>query len=116
MALAPRAEELRGPGTGWSSLGAVVGATWPEEARAVREALPRAVFLVPGYGAQGADARQAVAGFVPGPGGLEGGVVSSSRGLLFPDAGDTDDATTWERAVDAAIDRAVSELGEAVSS
>lgn len=115
-ALAPRAEELRGPGTGWSSLGAVVGATWPEEARAVREALPRAVFLVPGYGAQGADARQAVAGFMPGPGGLEGGVVSSSRSLLFPDAGDTDDATAWERAVDAAIDRAVSELGEAVSS
>ena len=114
-ALAPTAEELRGPQTGWSSLGAVVGATWPQEARAVREALPRAVFLVPGYGAQGAGAEQSVAGFVPGPSGLEGGVVSSSRGVLFPAAGDSGDAKAWERAVDAALDRAIGELGEAVS-
>lgn len=109
------AERLAGPETGWSSLGVVVGATYPEEALRVREALPRALFLVPGYGAQGASARDAVCAFPAGPRGREGGVVSSSRALLFPPGGDTDDGRTWERAVDAALARAVEELGEAVT-
>lgn len=114
--LAPLEEELRGPETGWSCLGVVVGATWPEEHQAVRDALPRALFLVPGYGAQGASAVEAVRGFAEGPGGVrEGGVVSSSRGVLFPEAANTDDASTWEQAVDDALDRAASDLGEAVS-
>ena len=114
--LAPLEEELRGPETGWSSLGVVVGATWPEEHQVVRDALPRALFLVPGYGAQGAAAAEAVRGFAEGPSGeREGGVVSSSRGVMFPEGADTDDASVWEQAIDAALDRAVSELGEAVS-
>ncbi len=114
--LAPLEEELRGPETGWSSLGVVVGATWPEEHQAVRDALPRALFLVPGYGAQGAGAAEAVRGFAEGPtGGREGGVVSSSRGVMFPAGADTDAAAVWEQAIDAALDRAASELGEAVS-
>ena len=106
---------LEGPATGWSSLGVVCGATWPEQARQVREALPRALFLVPGYGAQGGSAAAAVQGFVPGPKGLEGGLVNSSRGILFPAAGrDATDARAWEHAIDAALDRAIDELGEAV--
>ena len=107
--------QLAGEATGWSSLGAVVGATWPDQARRVREALPKSLFLVPGYGAQGGSAAAAVQGFVPGPKGLEGGVVNSSRGILFPgDATGTADATTWERALDAALDQAIDELGNAV--
>lgn len=114
--LAPAAGRLRGPETGWSSLGVVVGATWPEQGARVRAHLPHSPFLVPGYGAQGAPARDALAGFVPGPGGaLEGGVVSSSRGLLFPPGHDTADAAAWERALDAALDRAGAELTAAVS-
>ena len=113
--LEPLAASLRGPVTGWSSLGAVVGATWPEQTRAVREALPNALFLVPGYGAQGADAAEAVSGFVDGPAGLEGGIVSSSRGILFPEGSDTNDRKTWEGAIDAALDQAVTELSEAVT-
>ncbi len=113
--LSPLAETLRGPETGWSSLGVVVGATWPAQSIAVREALPHSIFLVPGYGAQGGSAAEALSGFVPGPSGLEGGIVNSSRGILFPDGADTDDAKTWERAIDAAVDRAANELGEAVS-
>lgn len=106
---------LAGPATGWSSLGVVCGATWPEQARQVREALPHALFLVPGYGAQGGSAAAAVQGFVPGPKGLEGGLVNSSRGILFPEAGgEATDAKAWERAVDAALDQAIDELGEAV--
>ena len=107
--------QLAGETTPWSSLGVVVGATWPDQARRIREALPRALFLVPGYGAQGGSAAAAVQGFVPGPKGLEGGVVNSSRGILFP-AGATgaEDAATWEQAFDAALDSAIDELGNAI--
>lgn len=114
-ALAPLAEELRGGATGWSSLGIVLGATWPAQASAVRELLPHALVLVPGYGAQGGGAADSVASFVPGPSGLEGGVVSSSRGTLFPEGSDTEDASAWEAAIDAGLDRAIEELGSAVS-
>jgi orotidine-5'-phosphate decarboxylase len=115
--LAGIAERMTGPETGWSSLGAVVGATYPEVHQRIRELLPRALFLVPGYGAQGGAAREAVAGFVPGPAGrLEGGLVNSSRGILFPPGSDTDDAVRWERAVDEALDRTTGELGEAVTA
>jgi len=108
---------LRGPRTGWSSLGVVCGATWPDEARRVRAALPRALFLVPGYGAQGGDAAAALEGFVPGPRGLEGGVVNSSRGIIFPEG--SEEATAlppWEAALGAALERAIGELGEAVQA
>jgi orotidine-5'-phosphate decarboxylase len=114
--LAGIAERMSGPETGWSSLGVVVGATYPEIHRRIRELLPRALFLVPGYGAQGGGARDAVSGFVAGPGGrLEGGVVNSSRGILFPPGSGTDDASSWERAVDEALHRAIAELAEAVA-
>ncbi|WP_193188810.1 orotidine-5'-phosphate decarboxylase [Nisaea sediminum] len=108
--------EMEGPETGWSSLGIVVGATYPGEAERIREILPRTIFLVPGYGAQGGSAADAVNGFVKGPNGLEGGIVNSSRGILYPAGADTDSAAVWEKAVDAAIGKAVNELGEAVSA
>jgi orotidine-5'-phosphate decarboxylase len=100
--------------TGWSSLGVVVGATYPEQAARIREALGRGLFLVPGYGAQGGTAADAVRGFLPGPQGLEGGVVSSSRAIMFPSATPTS-ASAWEQAVDAALDRASHELGNAIA-
>ena len=108
-------EALTGGETGWSSLGVVVGATYPGEAERIRQIMPRTLFLVPGYGAQGGSAAAAVNGFVKGPNGLEGGIVSSSRGILFPAGGDTASAADWEKAIDAAIDQAATELGEAVS-
>ena len=75
-----QAEALTGGETGWSSLGVVVGATYPGEAERIRQIMPRTLFLVPGYGAQGGDAAGAVNGFVKGPNGLAGGIVRSSRG------------------------------------
>ena len=108
-ALAPLAKRLEGA-SGWSSLGVVVGATYPEESRAVRALLPSALFLVPRYGAQGGSAADALAGFVPGPKGLEGGVVASSRAVTFPEAGDTDDRTRWESAIDEALANAIAPL------
>lgn len=51
--------------SGYSSIGAVVGATWPQEAKELRLRMPQTPFLIPGYGTQGGDARGAVAGFAP---------------------------------------------------
>jgi len=114
--LAELSAGLRGPATGWSSLGIVAGATYPEESARLRALLPHALFLVPGYGAQGGAAHDAVRSFVRRDGGrLEGGVVSSSRGLVFPPDGNTSDARVWERAIDSAVARAVDELGTAVA-
>ncbi len=113
--LQPATLKLRGPETEWSGLGVVVGATWPEESRRIRALLPGSLFLVPGYGAQGGSAEDAVAGFRRGPAGtLEGGLVSSARAISFPPDGDDGRAATWERAFDAALASASHELAHAV--
>ena len=64
----------------YSLVGAVVGATHPEEAKQLREQLPNTFFLVPGYGAQGATAEDIVVNFDSLSGGA---IVNSSRGLMF---------------------------------
>ncbi len=66
--------------SGYSSVGAVVGATYPEEAAVLRKIMPRNIFLVPGYGAQGGTAADVVPAF--NADGL-GAVVNSSRGIIF---------------------------------
>lgn len=113
--LAPWQRRLAGGATGWSSLGVTVAATHAEDSERIREALPQALFLVLGYAAQGASARDAVRGFRRGPAGLEGGMVSSSRPILFPGASPDLGAERWERAVRSALARATTELGEAVA-
>ncbi len=65
---------------GYSSIGAVVGATYPEEAFALRKIMPKSYFLVPGYGVQGASAENIVPCF--NPDGL-GAIINSSRGILY---------------------------------
>ncbi|GIU67656.1 orotidine-5'-phosphate decarboxylase [Candidatus Phycosocius spiralis] len=77
--------QMMGQGN-YSSLMVVCGATWPEEAVKLRHVLPKTLFLVPGYGAQGATAGNALAGLIKGPKGHEGGVISSSRAILYPRA------------------------------
>ncbi|HKV53514.1 MAG TPA: orotidine-5'-phosphate decarboxylase [Candidatus Binataceae bacterium] len=66
--------------SGMSAIGAVVGATYPEHARRARELMPNAVILVPGYGAQGAGAADAVAAARPDGSGL---VVNASRSIVY---------------------------------
>jgi orotidine-5'-phosphate decarboxylase len=115
--LAQMQNDLLGSKTGWSSLGVVCGATWPEQALRVREALPRALFLIPGYGAQGATASAAVASFVRGPNGREGGIVNSSRAILFPESGKTATRSSeWESAIDVALGRAIDDLATAIQT
>ena len=65
---------------GYSSVGAVVGATWPQQAAALRRRMPHTLILVPGYGAQGAGADDAVQSFGPDGG---GGLVNASRSLML---------------------------------
>jgi orotidine-5'-phosphate decarboxylase len=114
--LAPECARLRGA-SGWSGLMAVAGATYPDEARALREAMPSALFLVPGYGAQGASAADAVAGFVKGAKGLEGGVVSSSRAVLYPQAAQAAKTMAeWRAAIGEAMTTAAGELRAACTS
>lgn len=64
---------------GYSEVGAVVGATHPEEAARLRAQLPQTFFLIPGYGAQGGSAEMLKVCFDKH--GL-GGIVNSSRGIL----------------------------------
>ena len=64
---------------GYSSIGAVVGATYPEQAKVVRRILKSAYILVPGYGAQGGSAKDVVSSF--NCDGL-GAIVNASRSII----------------------------------
>jgi orotidine-5'-phosphate decarboxylase len=64
---------------GFSSVGAVVGATYPEQGAALRRKMPRTFFLLPGYGAQGASAEHLAACFDERG---EGAVVAASRSII----------------------------------
>lgn len=64
---------------GYSKIGAVVGATYPEEAAQIRKLMPHTYFLVPGYGAQGGDGKKLKGCF--NKDGL-GAIVNSSRGII----------------------------------
>jgi orotidine-5'-phosphate decarboxylase len=66
--------------SGLSPIGAVVGATYPQHAARARELMPHATVLVPGYGAQGASAADAVRGARADGTGV---VVNASRSLMY---------------------------------
>ncbi|MCR4317019.1 MAG: orotidine-5'-phosphate decarboxylase [Planctomycetes bacterium] len=93
-----------------SSVGAVVGATYPEEAIRVREIIPRAWILVPGYGAQGGSAQDAYKSARADGLGI---VVNSSRGIInaygkspYKEKFGTD----WKSAIRAAAEDAARDL------
>ena len=71
-------EELMGE-TGYSGVGAVVGATYPDQLTELRKALPRTFFLVPGYGAQGGSAANLAGAFDEN--GI-GAIVNASRSIM----------------------------------
>ena len=64
---------------GLSDVGAVVGATYPDQARRLRTLMPDTIFLIPGYGAQGGTAADALAGARSDG---RGAIVNSSRGII----------------------------------
>ncbi len=88
---------------GYGAVGAVAGATYPEQLGELRAAMPHTWFLVPGFGAQGGSAADVAAAMDDR--GL-GGIVNNSRGIIFAHAkepyrerfGDE----RWQEAVEAA--------------
>jgi orotidine-5'-phosphate decarboxylase len=64
---------------GLADVGAVVGATAPEHVARMRELMPRAVFLLPGIGAQGGRVEDLAPAFAPG---RAGGLVTASRSIV----------------------------------
>ena len=65
--------------SGYSCVGAVVGATHPAQAEVLRREMPHTFFLIPGYGAQGGTAQDLKVCFKADG---TGGIVNSSRGIL----------------------------------
>lgn len=84
---------------GLSDVGAVVGATYPAQARALRALMPDTVFLVPGYGAQGGSAADALAGARSDGRGV---LINSSRGIIG--AWQQAQGRDWREAARAALD------------
>lgn len=66
--------------SGLSDVGAVVGATAPHQLESLRAAMPNAIFLLPGVGAQGGQVEALAPAFAPGP---AAGLVSVSRGIAY---------------------------------
>lgn len=106
--------------SGFSSVGAVVGATHGEELRTFRARMPRAPLLLPGYGAQGASARDVVGAFRAASEGARhaasGALVNSSRGIAFAWRAEPYRGTPWKDAASAALDHMIADLGEALRS
>jgi orotidine-5'-phosphate decarboxylase len=104
--VAQHVERLAAEGAGdcgYGSVGAVVGATYPEQLAELRAVMPHAWFLVPGYGSQGGTAADVSAGFDAN--GL-GAIVNNSRGILFaynrPEYAERFGAARWQEATEAA--------------
>ncbi len=96
--------------SGLSSVGAVVGATHPQDIGIYRRLMPRAILLLPGYGAQGAGATDVVDAFrADGSGAL----VTASRSIAnaWKSEGSGDD---WQGAARRAVERMNAELSEAL--
>lgn len=96
---------------GYGSVGAVVGATYPEELKALRARMPSVPLLIPGYGAQGGTGRDLRAAFDAE--GL-GAVVNNSRGILFAyeksPYKEQFGETRWQAAVEAATQAMIADL------
>ncbi len=96
---------------GFSSVGIVAGATFPGESALLRKELPNTVFLVPGYGAQGATAADLKPFFTEKGGGV---LVNASRSVIFaygrPPFDEKFGESRWQDAVNAAAVEMVRDL------
>jgi orotidine-5'-phosphate decarboxylase len=104
------ADETRGD-CGYGSVGAVVGATYPGELAELREDLPRAWLLVPGFGSQGGTAGDVAAAFDQQ--GL-GAIINNSRGIIFAhqrrEYAERFGPLRWQEAVEAATRQMIEQL------
>lgn len=97
--------------TAWGDVGAVVGATYPEELAELRACMPHAPMLVPGYGSQGAGAEDVASAFMAD--GI-GALINSSRAINFAyrstDLADEFGESGWEEACRVATTRMIEQL------
>ncbi len=93
-------------GCGFSNVGAVVAATKPQDAKALRKRMPRNNFLIPGYGAQGGTV-ETVRELFRDDG--RGAIVTASRSVIY--AFENDETTEWR----AAIRKAAGEFGREIA-
>ncbi len=100
--------------SGYGDVGAVVGATWPEQLAELRQAMPHAWILIPGFGSQGGTAADVKPGFDAH--GL-GAIVNNSRGIIFAHARAGYAARfkpgQWQQAVEAATREMIEQLRSA---
>jgi orotidine-5'-phosphate decarboxylase len=98
-------------GCGYGLVGAVVGATYPEQANELREAMPHTWFLVPGFGSQGGTARDVAGAFDTQ--GL-GAIVNNSRGIIFAherrEYAERFGEARWQEAIEAATRDMIAQL------
>jgi orotidine-5'-phosphate decarboxylase len=96
---------------GYGIVGAVVGATYPQQLAELRKVMPHAWFLVPGFGSQGATAAD-VAGAFDAKG--LGAIVNNSRGIIFAHSSkayrERFGAGRWQEAVEAATREMIEQL------
>lgn len=98
--------------SGFSSLGCVVGATQPHTMTSLRARLPKCVFLLPGYGTQGATGDMTRAAFINGRGAL----VSASRSILYAHKDARYAGLDWKKAVERATLDMKEDVGRFVSA
>jgi orotidine-5'-phosphate decarboxylase len=100
-----------GENTSYGLIGAVVGATYPEQLAELRAVMPHAWFLIPGFGAQGGTAKDCAAAFDDQ--GL-GAIVNNSRGIIFAHArkeyAGRFGPGQWQQAVEAATREMIDQL------
>ena len=100
--------------SGYGNVGAVVGATYPEQLAELRESMPNTIFLIPGFGAQGGSAAD-VAGGLDDEG--LGGVINSSRGIIFAyQKPEFASAPNWQAAVEQATHDAIERIADGTSA
>ncbi|WP_428937862.1 orotidine-5'-phosphate decarboxylase [Fontivita pretiosa] len=109
--LAPMAQACGCGISGFSRLGAVVGATQVQTMSSLRARLPKSIFLLPGYGTQGATAQMTRAAFIDG----KGAIVSASRSILYAHRDPKYAALAaqgWERCVIEAVNQMRADLAQ----
>ncbi|MBI3618455.1 orotidine-5'-phosphate decarboxylase [Candidatus Peregrinibacteria bacterium] len=91
-----------GKETSLSCVGAVVGATYPEEMKYLRTLMPHIPFLIPGYGAQGGTAQDVKYGFIRHG---TGAIVNASRSIIYASS-----AADWKEVAGKAAERMAQEI------
>ena len=98
---------------GYGAVGAVVGATYPDQLAELRAVMPHTWLLIPGYGAQGGTAKDCAGAFDAG--GL-GAIINNSRGIIFAHSRseykDRFGAARWQDAVQAATREMIAQFGK----